>query len=339
MTTKRLGIFTRILDEAPPAERYRNAVEQIQLAERLGIDSAWVAQHHFDGTEGGLPAPLVLLGHAAAVTSRIRLGTGIITLPLEHPVRVAEDAAVVDVLSGGRLELGVGSGGTPTSFAAFGRDVADKRAVFADHLATLRGALGGAELGHPRNTLYPSVPDLLGRLWQATFSAAGAAAAGRAGDGLMLSRTQPRSPDAPDASLSDIQDPFIDAYLDALPAGVEPRILASRTIVVSEDPAALRPYAERGLRRAATNLRRQGHHLPEDDLDALIRRTDSLVGSPEEVIELLAADRAAARATDVTFQVHSIDPPHEHVLRSIELIATRVAPALGWTAPLAAATA
>src|SRR4051812_20255025 len=119
---KRLGFFTRLLDDASPGERYRLAAEQIVHAEANGFDSAWVAQHHFSRDEGGLPAPFVFLSYVAALTSRIRLGTGIVTLPLEQPIRAAEDAAVLHLLSGGRLELGVGSGGTPSSFTAFGLD-------------------------------------------------------------------------------------------------------------------------------------------------------------------------------------------------------------------------
>ncbi|HTE36322.1 MAG TPA: LLM class flavin-dependent oxidoreductase, partial [Reyranella sp.] len=97
--TKRLGFFTRLLDETNAAERYRLATAQIVQAERSGFDSAWIAQHHFHEAEGGLPAPFVFLAHVAASTSRIRLGTGIVTLPLELPVRVAEDAVVLDLLS------------------------------------------------------------------------------------------------------------------------------------------------------------------------------------------------------------------------------------------------
>ena len=108
---KRLGFFTRVLDQAPPAERYRLATAQIAHAEALGFDSAWVAQHHFHEPEGGLPAPFIFLAQVAARTSRIRLGTAIITLPLELPIRVAEDASVLDIMSGGRLEVGVAPGG------------------------------------------------------------------------------------------------------------------------------------------------------------------------------------------------------------------------------------
>src|ERR1700756_4463001 len=131
---QRLAFFTRLLDAAPAAERYRLAAEQIAHAERFGYDTAWVAQHHFHEHEGGLPSPLVFLGHLAAQTSRIRLGTGIITLPLELPVRVAEDAIVLDLLSGGRLELGVGNGGNPTAFAGFELDDENRGDLFVRHL-------------------------------------------------------------------------------------------------------------------------------------------------------------------------------------------------------------
>src|SRR2546427_5920479 len=119
---KGLGFFTRLLDQADPSERYRLATAQIIHAERFGFDSAWIAQHHFHEGEGGLPAPFVFLSQAAVQTSRIRLGTGIVTLPLELPVRVAEDAVVTDLISDHRLEVGVGPGGNLTAFTAFGRD-------------------------------------------------------------------------------------------------------------------------------------------------------------------------------------------------------------------------
>src|SRR5215475_1637728 len=135
--SKRLGFFTRLLDQVDPAERYRLAADQILHAERVGFDSAWVAQHHFHEDEGGLPAPFVFLSQVAAQTSRIRLGTAIVTLPLELPIRVAEDAAVLDLICGGRLEVGVGPGGNLTAFAAFGRDSADRTALLVAHLDLL----------------------------------------------------------------------------------------------------------------------------------------------------------------------------------------------------------
>jgi putative FMN-dependent luciferase-like monooxygenase len=327
---KRLGFFTRLLDHAPPAERYRLATAQIVHAERCGFDAAWIAQHHFHEDEGGLPAPFVFLAHVAARTTRIRLGTGIVTLPLELPIRVAEDSAVLDLMCGGRLEVGVGGGGNLSSYAAFGQDSAERTAVLVKHLQVLRDAWAGQPLPGGTDRLYPANPGLAERVWQATFSVEGARRAGAAGDGLMLSRTQPRPPGAPGLSLTEIQNPMIDAYLDALPPGREPRILASRTVFVADDHEEARRLARIGLGRHRARLVRLGRATGDGSLDAMIAAMDVHLGAPDQVIASLQTDRALARATDVAVQVHSIDPPHAFILRSIELVAEVLAPALGW---------
>jgi putative FMN-dependent luciferase-like monooxygenase len=332
MTTappRRLGFFTRLLDQADPAERYRLATAQIVHAEGLGFDSAWVAQHHFHEDEGGLPAPFVFLAQAAVRTSGIRLGTGIVTLPLELPIRVAEDAAVLDLMSGGRLEVGVGGGGNLSSYVAFGRDSAERRPLLESHLKVLRDAWAGRPLGGG-DRLYPATPRLAERVWQATFTLEGARRAGADGDGLMLSRTQPRPPGAPALSLAEIQNPMIDAYLAALPAGREPRILASRTVFVADDRADALRLAEVGLGRHRARLARLGRPVPDGSLDAMIASMDAHLGTADDVIASLRADSTLARATDLAVQVHSIDPPHPFILRSLELVADVVAPALGW---------
>ena len=329
MMQKRLGFFTRLLDQADAAERYRLATEQIVHAERCGFDSAWIAQHHFHEGEGGLPAPFVFLAQAAARTSRIRLGTGIVTLPLELPVRVAEDAAVTDLMSGNRLEVGVGPGGNLTAFTAFGLDANDRHDLMDRNLELMRTAWSGGALPGGDH-LYPSSPTLVDRIWQATFSVAGARRAGAAGDGLMLSRTQPRPADAPNASLADIQNPMIDAYLEALPKGRAPRILASRTVYVADDRKEAMRFAETGLVRLRHRLAATGNLSSGNLIGDLIAALDVHIGTPDEVIASLQAEATLARATDLTVQVHSIDPPHPHILRSIELVAEKVAPALGW---------
>jgi putative FMN-dependent luciferase-like monooxygenase len=327
---KRLGFFTRLLDDAIPAERYRLAVEQIRHAERAGLDSAWIAQHHFHEREGGLPAPFAFLGFVAAQTSRIRLGTGIVTLPLESPVRVAEDAAVLDLMSNGRFELGVGTGGNPSAFAAFGLDSAERNEIFARNLDLVRNALAGRPLAGG-DTLYPSRPQLCARIWQATFSVSGGKRAGKTGDGLLLSRTQPRSKAAPRATLAEIQHPIIDAYLDALPPGCEPRIMASRSVFAADDRQEALRLAGIGIRRALPNFIAGGHLPPGETLADMIAAFDTHVGTPDDVIASLRSDSTLERVTDLVFQAHSVDPPHPYILRSIELVADKVAPALGWT--------
>ncbi len=326
----RLGFFTRVLDEGGAAERYRCALAQIRHAEAQGFDSAWVAQHHFHEAEGGLPSPFVLLAQAAALTSRIRLATGIVTLPLEMPIRVAEDATVLDILSGGRLDLGVGSGGNPDAFAAFGLKEADRRSVFGEKLAELLAALRGQALAGG-DRVYPPGTGLAERMWYATFSVEGAREAGRLGMGLLLSRTQPRPREAPDARLADIQDPMVDAYLEALPRGVAPRILASRSVFAADRREDALRFAETGLQRYHRQLIALGR-VPDAPRSTgeIIRRQDVHLGTPEEVVASLRADRVMDRATELAVQVHSVDPPHPHVLRSIELVARHVAPAFGW---------
>jgi putative FMN-dependent luciferase-like monooxygenase len=328
---KRLGFFTRLLDLAAPAERYRLATAQIVHAERCGFDTAWIAQHHFHEDEGGLPAPFVFLAQVAAQTSRIRLGTAIVTLPLELPIRVAEDSAVLDLMCGGRLEVGVGGGGNLSSYAAFGQDSAERAALLARHLQVLRDAWAGQPLPGGKDQLYPQNPGLVERVWQATFTVDGARRAGAAGDGLMLSRTQPRPAGAPDLPLAEIQNPMIDAYLEALPDGREPRILASRTVFVADDNEEARRLAEIGLGRHRARLTRLGRATGDGSgLDAMIVAMDVHLGTPDKVIASLQTDNALARATEVAVQVHSIDPPHPFILRSIELVAEVVAPAFGW---------
>ena len=326
---KRLGFFTRLLDETTAAERYRLATAQIVQAERCGFDSAWIAQHHFHEPEGGLPAPFVFLAHAAAATQRIRLGTGIVTLPLEFGVRVAEDAVVLDLLCNHRLEVGVGPGGNLTAFAAFGLDPKDRHRLMNDNLALMRRAWAGGPLPGG-DTLYPSSPTLVDRIWQATFTVEGSRRAGAAGDGLMLSRTQPRTPGAAFVPLDAIQNPMLDVYYEALPGGCAPRVLASRTIFVVDDRKDAYRFAETGLPRLVAKRAAMGGPAPKGSVHDLIKAFDVHLGTADEVIESLAKDTTLLRSTDLTMQVHSIDPPHPFILRSIELMAEKVAPALGW---------
>ncbi|MFJ4653124.1 putative FMN-dependent luciferase-like monooxygenase [Nocardia sp. NPDC088792] len=333
MSPQRLGFFTRLVrtDASEDAATvYGQALEQIALAERLGYETAWVAQHHLDAQEGGLPSPFVFLAHAAALNSRIRLGTAIVTLALEDPIRVAEDAAVLDVLSGGRLELGFGAGGSKHAFELFGLAGADRQQVYADKLARVTDALAGRPLTGERE-LNPPARQLRNRLWQATFSPGGARRAGLAGDGLLLSKAQPRDPAAPDAPLWEIQQALVDAYLDALPSGVEPRIGASRGVFVADSHDEAAALAEQGAVRFLELVRRNGGIDTAETVAEVLR--DSVVGTPDEVVEQLSADVALRHSTDFIVQVHPVDPGHEATLRSIELIATKVAPRLGWAGP------
>lgn len=126
----KVGVFA-VLDNQPawgrPQQRViAEVLEQAAMADRLGFDDFWVAEHHFD-PYGICPSPAVLLAALAQRTERMRLGVAVSVLPFHHPVRVAEDYALVDVLSGGRLQFGVGAGYLAVEFRGFGVDPGEKR--------------------------------------------------------------------------------------------------------------------------------------------------------------------------------------------------------------------
>jgi probable F420-dependent oxidoreductase len=98
---------------------YQETLDQVAWADSLGFDSVWLSEHHFTD-DGYLPAPLPMLAALAIRTSHMRLGTAVLLAPLHHPLRLAEDAAVVDMLSGGRLELGVAPGYRAEEFVLLG---------------------------------------------------------------------------------------------------------------------------------------------------------------------------------------------------------------------------
>lgn len=117
----------------------KEALEQVELADRLGIDVVWEVEHHFLEEYSHSSAPEVFLAAASQRTSRIRLGHGIVQLPpgFNHPVRVAERAATLDLVSDGRLELGTGESSSTMELAGFGVDRATKRDQWAEALGVL----------------------------------------------------------------------------------------------------------------------------------------------------------------------------------------------------------
>ncbi|MCY4389458.1 MAG: LLM class flavin-dependent oxidoreductase [Desulfurellaceae bacterium] len=101
-------------------QRYRETFEQIVYADQLGFNSAWLAEAHFDAGFSTMPAPLVVAAALSGRTERIRLGIGVSQLPLHNPVSVAEEAATVDIVTGGRLDFGIGRGTWNHNFDGFG---------------------------------------------------------------------------------------------------------------------------------------------------------------------------------------------------------------------------
>ena len=121
-------------------------IEQVEFAERIGIDYVWLVEHHFVRHGGLFPANYAFLSYLAARTKRIRLGTGATVLPLNDPVRVAEQAATLDQLSQGRLDFGVGRGFIRDEFDAFGVDMKDSRERVEEGVELVKQAWAGPTL-------------------------------------------------------------------------------------------------------------------------------------------------------------------------------------------------
>ncbi len=140
LSAVRFGLFFQAPEAPgrPHAERYAEVLDLAALADDLGFDVAWLAELHFGGAFSLLASPLMLVPVIAARTRRIRIGTAVTLLPLHHPLQVAEQAATADVLSGGRLELGVGRGSIPSQFHGFDVPLGDNRARFDEALEIIR---------------------------------------------------------------------------------------------------------------------------------------------------------------------------------------------------------
>ena len=155
----RIGLYCDLRNPGaakPWPELYAQTLARIVAAERRGLEAVWVTEHH-GFADGYLPQPLVFCAAIAARTTRLRIGTGIAIAPLTHPQALAEQAAIVDLLSAGRLELGLGAGYREDEFAAFGADLS-RRYETLEQTAQALGELwsSGRATPVPRSRRCPS---------------------------------------------------------------------------------------------------------------------------------------------------------------------------------------
>lgn len=291
-----LSIFLQTPPNQNPARVYEQAIEVIEIAERSGYEIAWIAEAHFAPI--GLPSALTFLAAAAQRTTTIRLGTAIVPVVFDHPIRLAETAAVADYLSHGRLEFGVGKsngGGFSTpAFEAFGLPEGEKDALYDKSFRELRHALEGViTSGEKALSVYPPPQPLLSRLWQATATPANAARIGRAGDGLLLHRL------AFEGQTGPVQSALVDRYLDAYTADAPPRIGVSRSVL----PAASKADAVALIRADFERNPRQYTGFGAKSPDDFLARSNVYYGEVNDIAERLNNDAAVARSTDYLFSI------------------------------------
>jgi probable F420-dependent oxidoreductase len=314
----------------PLGELYAETFEQIRWAEQLGFDDIWLSEHHFiddDHASGVLP----LLGAIAAQTSRVRLGTSVMLLPLHDPVRLAEDAATVDVVSGGRLDLGVAVGYRVGEFTGFGIDPRTRGRRMEEALTVLTGFLnGGLTDFEGRYFRYHGIqlnPRPLQRpvpVWVAALSPAALERAARLGDGLLGGA-------GPDMSADYVRQ------REGLGRSGPLRVATPTPwIAISNDPertwARIGPHVLYQRRLYAAWLAESGLPLfgdPPNTPDEIRAAQPTVVVTPDQALALLHEKLSAAPATTHLTWGHTPPgvPPAE-VAESVRLAAEHVLPYL-----------
>ena len=214
--------------QRPFGSFYSEVLDQIGWAEQKGLDSVWLTEHHFCD-DGYSPSPFVLGSAIAQRTSRMRIGTNLIVSPLHDPVRLAEDAATLSLLSGGRFDLGVGQGYWAREFAAFGRKLKHRPSLLEEGIEVVRRAWSGsAEPFEGTRYRLPAlpvtpVPESTPQLLVGAMADVAIERAARIGDGFLST-----------------QNVHHRSYLDALERLGRPvadaRIHAGQWAIVAEDP-------------------------------------------------------------------------------------------------------
>ncbi|WP_152366164.1 LLM class flavin-dependent oxidoreductase, partial [Microlunatus speluncae] len=276
------------------------------------FDSVWMSEHHLTD-DGLLPSPLIMAAAIAARTHRIRIGTNIIPLPLHHPLRIAEDAAVADLISAGRMVLGLGQGYAKPEFAAFGADRRRRGSLLEEGIGILRRAwttdgrfsFAGEHWSFDEVQVTPRprrpLPIYVGAVTEPALRRAA-----RIADGILVYC----------GKVSDLR-----ARLGMIKnLGLELPVVATGILHVA--PSAEQAWAEAapGIAYLEGQIAKYGQRTHPEELN----RDDYLVGAPGEVIEKLAALRAEF---DVDHFAHWARLPglsHSRCTETLELIAAEL---------------
>jgi alkanesulfonate monooxygenase SsuD/methylene tetrahydromethanopterin reductase-like flavin-dependent oxidoreductase (luciferase family) len=324
-------------------ERYTDILGQIELADRLGFDTAWLAEIHFFPAVSRLASPLTVLAAAAQRTQRIRLGTAVTLLPLHNPLKIAEDAATVDVLSHGRLELGVGRGAAPTMFAAYNVPIKESRERFEEALSVIRQAWTGDHLTYhgkyldvenlpvfPRPVQKPHPPLRIAANSPETYTIAGRL-------GLPIFATPLI------AGSMDTLRQYIAAHRESLPSGVQQDVAIAFTVHAAASRAQARCECETSLKHFFSFLEQRRpdiQALPESyqsfqkAVDRLAKITyeeveelGAVFGDPDYCVERVHALREEFRMNEfICYFNQGGLISHDAVMHSMELFAKEVIP-------------
>jgi probable F420-dependent oxidoreductase len=312
----------------PWSQLYRELLDQAALAEQLGFDSIWLSEHHFTD-EGYLPSMPAVLGALSERTSRVRLGTAVLLAPLHHPLKLAEDLAVVDQLCGGRLDVGLAPGYRPKEFSVLDVPKRERGGRTDETIELLRLAWKGERFSYsgrhfqftdvivtPPPAQQPGPP-----IWIGGSSLAAARRAARYGLAFM-----------PDSGAgADVYE----AYLSGLPAGVTPRISTNRVLFAAESTEKAWELCGEHLLYQFNGYRKWFSDAGDDDSHgaaltdpSVLSRDHYFVGTPDDIVALIKASQQRFGFEELIFWARPPGMPMQASTASLELIARHVLPAV-----------
>lgn len=308
--------------EAASGEIYDQVANVVRLADDLGVRYAWFAEHHAHAHEGHLPAPLLFALHLAGQTQRIHLGTAIICLNLHHPLDMAEQIAVADLLSNGRIAPGFGSGSTDEEFKLFGLEPtneSERHGRFEQALARIQQAWNSSD-DRGAGVLPRAAADLNSRSWLAVNSVGAAKIAGRLGFNMLFSH------------LRTVQQ-YHEYFAAYRAAGGKGRVAANRPVFVANDDATATTQIEPALRILWRRFRDEGKisrdmREPRKLSGLCAHPINFLVGSPSTVAMQLRDLHEQFPFELLNIEVRWAGLSHEMVLQSLNLFMIEVMPRL-----------
>ena len=332
----KFGLYASIANP-PRGEHLDRCIDEViaeaQLAESVGFDSCFFGEHHQD-RDGFLPSPLIVATAVAARTRTLRVGTSVILLPLHHPIRVAEDVITLDLVSKGRVVLGVGIGYQPADFDAYAVPMDDRLARFEESVEILRLAFAGERFSFRGKhyaldeiTITPKPYQKSGPpLWIGASVPAAARRAGRIADGFV---------GTPSTGMEHARS-LATMYRDAARAAGRPaQVIQMRDAWVArsraEADAVYGPHVMTAYKYYWDNKLAEFRSIPAGTPFTLENLApDRLVlGDPETCVREFKRWREATGADYFLLRLrhaHSGGPPHEKIMEGIKLFGNRVLP-------------
>jgi probable F420-dependent oxidoreductase len=310
---------------------YRQALDEVTRAEDLGLDSVWMEEHHAV-TNHYWPSPLPVLAGFATRTSRLLLGTDIVVAAFHHPVRLAEDVAMLDVMSNGRFVLGIAIGYKPDEFALYGVELEKRGARFEEQLAIMKGLWTQERVQfkgvyytlegrlEPKPVQKPHPPLWIGGWGDITLRRAAS-----------LADNWIPGPTADLARLLKGRKQFLEQRRAAgLPAPTEWPL--TRDVIIADTDAEARALAEEHIMVAYRREYAGGWRHPfidasiATDLDKLMEDR-FIIGGPEQCVRRLRRFVEQYGLTHLICRMFFPGMPHARIMRGLELLAREVMPA------------